>query len=82
MIYIFFYAFDGSTIHILPIISLGSVFSLFAVLYKCICVLFQSVMKSALASLHSLLRKPVLLCGGGCWQTHVAWYIKQKVSIL
>ena len=40
----------------------------------------QGVMKAALTGLYSVLERPQVLCGGGCWQTHLANYVRHEVS--
>ena len=41
----------------------------------------QSVVQAALTGLYSVLERPRVLCGGGCWQTHLAHYVTREVSI-
>lgn len=43
--------------------------------------MLQSVTKSVVHSLYEVLKKPVLLCGGGCWQIHMASFVRHLVIL-
>lgn len=40
----------------------------------------KAVSKCAVQTLKTLLVKPQALCGGGCWQTNLTFYLAQKVT--
>ena len=46
----------------------------------CACGFWQCAVQSAVTGLYCVLQRPYLVCGGGCWQSHLANFVKRVVS--